>query len=86
MADRVEKHFVEDGKLLPHDPPDGEQWLDDQRESGSARDQLADPRFVHSRAVGVHVGLTPRRHQSGEIDYDGGISLKTCAVQGRRRL
>jgi transposase len=30
-------------------------------------------RFVHSRAVGAHVGLTPRRHQSGEIDYDGGI-------------
>jgi len=27
-------------------------------------------RFVHSRAVGAHVGLTPRRHQSGEIDYD----------------
>jgi transposase len=24
--------------------------------------------------VGAHVGLTPRRHQSGEIDYDGGIS------------
>jgi transposase len=31
-------------------------------------------RFVHSRAVGAHVGLTPRRHQSGKIDYDGGIS------------
>lgn len=31
-------------------------------------------RFVHSRAVGAHVGLTPRRHQSGEIDFDGGIS------------
>lgn len=31
-------------------------------------------RFVHSRAVGAHVGLTPRRHQSGEIDYDWGIS------------
>jgi transposase len=31
-------------------------------------------RFVHSRAVGAHVGLTPRRHQSGEVDYDGGIS------------
>jgi transposase len=24
-------------------------------------------RFVYSRAVGAHVGLTPRRHQSGEI-------------------
>jgi transposase len=31
-------------------------------------------RSVHSRAVGAQVGLTPRRHQSGEIDYDGGIS------------
>jgi hypothetical protein len=24
---------VEDSKLLPHDPPDGEQWRDDQRAS-----------------------------------------------------
>ena len=31
-------------------------------------------RFLHSRAVGAHVGLTPRRYQSGEIDYDGGVS------------
>jgi transposase len=31
-------------------------------------------RFVHSRAVGAHIGLTPKRYQSGEIDYDGGIS------------
>src|SRR6201987_5346027 len=31
-------------------------------------------RFVHSRAVGAHVGLTPKRYQSGEIDYDGGGS------------
>ena len=31
-------------------------------------------RFLHSRAVGAHAGLTPKRHQSGEIDYDGGIS------------
>lgn len=31
-------------------------------------------RFVHSRAVGAHVGLTPKRHQSGEVDYDGGVS------------
>ena len=31
-------------------------------------------RFVHSRAVGAHAGLTPKRHQSGEIDYDGGVS------------
>src|SRR5829696_8786026 len=31
-------------------------------------------RFIHSKAVGAHVGLTPKRHQSGEIDYDGGVS------------
>src|SRR6516165_10371119 len=31
-------------------------------------------RFVHSRAVGAHVGLTPKRYQSGEIDYDDGVS------------
>jgi transposase len=31
-------------------------------------------RFVHSRAVSAHVALTPRRHQSGEIDHDSGIS------------
>src|ERR1700726_5310486 len=31
-------------------------------------------RFAHSRAVGAHVGLTPKRCQSGEIDYDGGVS------------
>jgi transposase len=31
-------------------------------------------RFLHSKAVGAHVGLTPRRHQSGETDYDGSIS------------
>lgn len=37
-------------------------------------------RFVHSRAVGAHVGLTPRRYQSGEIDYDGGISKSGDAM------
>lgn len=31
-------------------------------------------RFVHSRDVGAHAGLTPKRYQSGEIDYGGGIS------------
>jgi hypothetical protein len=35
-------------------------------------------RFVRSRAVGAHVGLTPKRYQSGEIDYDGGVSK--CAT------
>lgn len=31
-------------------------------------------RFAHSKAVGAVLGLTPRRHQSGEIDRMGGIS------------
>ena len=31
-------------------------------------------RFAHSRAVGAHVGLTPKRYQSGETDYDGRVS------------
>src|SRR5262244_3143302 len=31
-------------------------------------------RFVRSRAVGAHVGLTPKRYQSGETDYEGGVS------------
>ena len=40
-------------------------------------------RFVHSRAVGAHVGLTPKRYQSGEIDYDGGVSnvATPCCAQ-----
>src|SRR5262249_11237744 len=49
-------------------------------------------RFVHSRAVGAHVGLTPKRYQSGEIDYDGGGSqcgdarLATSAYEARHSL
>lgn len=31
-------------------------------------------RFAKSRAVGAYVGLTSRRHQSGEMDYTGRIS------------
>ncbi len=31
-------------------------------------------RFKRSRTVGTHFGLTSRRHQSGEIDFDGHIS------------
>lgn len=31
-------------------------------------------RFKHSRTVGAHFGLTPRRSQSGEFDFDGHIS------------
>jgi len=36
---------------------------------------IDDPgRFSRSRAVGAHVGLTPRKYQSGETDVTGGIS------------
>jgi transposase len=31
-------------------------------------------RFRRSRDVGAYLGLVPRRYQSGEIDYSGGIS------------
>jgi len=31
-------------------------------------------RFARSKAVGAHFGLTPRRYQSGELDYSGRIS------------
>lgn len=34
----------------------------------------APERFVHSRDVGAHFGLTPRKYRSGEIDRNGGIS------------
>ena len=32
--------------------------------------------FRNSRAVGAWVGLTPRRYQSGEVDFDGHISRR----------
>ncbi len=36
---------------------------------------IGDPdRFDKSRSVGAYVGLTSRRHQSGEMDYSGRIS------------
>jgi transposase len=34
----------------------------------------APERFSRSRNVGAHFGLTPRRHSSGQTDYDGRIS------------
>ena len=33
-------------------------------------------RFCRSRSVGAYVGLTSRRHQSGDIDYGGRISRR----------
>jgi transposase len=36
---------------------------------------IDDPaRFAKSASVGAYLGLTPRRYQSGEVDYDGHIS------------
>ncbi len=36
---------------------------------------IDDPaRFVRSRTVGAYLGLTPRRHASGEVDWSGRIS------------
>jgi transposase len=36
---------------------------------------IDDPaRFKKSRQVGVHIGLTPRKYASGEIDYNGRIT------------
>jgi transposase len=32
--------------------------------------------FARSRAVGAWVGLTPRRYQSGDVDYEGHISRR----------
>jgi len=31
-------------------------------------------RFTRSRTVGAYLGLTPRRHASGEVDWSGRIS------------
>ena len=42
-------------------------------------------RFKHSRDVGAHFGLTPKRHQSGEVDRSGHIS-KTGDAQVRTAL
>ncbi|MGE0773463.1 MAG: IS110 family transposase [Sphingomonadaceae bacterium] len=49
-------------------------------------------RFVHSRAVGANLGLTPKRYQSGEVDYDGRISkcgdamLRTALFEAAQSL
>lgn len=44
---------------------------------------IEDPtRFGRSRAVGAHLGLTPRQHQSGEVDHRGRISRCGDALVG----
>ncbi|MCP5006729.1 MAG: IS110 family transposase [Planctomycetes bacterium] len=41
----------------------------------SFRTSIDDPkRFKKSKSVGVHLGLTPRKYASGEIDYNGRIT------------
>src|SRR5205814_6572898 len=36
---------------------------------------IDDPaRFIHSRDIGPHFGLTPRKYASGEIDRNGSIT------------
>lgn len=38
---------------------------------------IDDPsRFAKSASVGAYIGLTPRRHQTGELDYTGRISKR----------
>ena len=41
------------------------------------RQTIDDPhRFTSSATVGAYLGLTPRRHQSGEVDWTGRISKR----------
>ena len=38
---------------------------------------IDDPSHIRrSRDVGYYLGLVPRRYQSGEVDYTGGISMR----------
>ena len=39
-------------------------------------------RFVRSRSVRAHLGLTPRQHQSGEVDRSGRISRSVRRQKG----
>lgn len=51
----------------------------------SYKAEIDDPlRFRRSRDVGVHVGLTPKKYASGEVDRNGGISK--CGNTGLRTL
>lgn len=49
-------------------------------------------RFERARAVGAHLGLTPRQHQSGEVDRLGAISkcgdpyVRTILVEASNSL
>ncbi len=48
---------------------------------------IDDPaRFARSRDVGSHLGLTPRKYASGEIDRNGAISKSGDRLRGKRCL
>jgi len=42
-------------------------------------------RFARSRNVGAHLGLTPRRYQSGETGVQGAVNSEGCARQAEVR-
>jgi len=47
---------------------------------------IDDPsRIRRSRDVGAYLGLVPRRYQSGEVDYVGGISKGAADRRLRRQ-
>ena len=43
------------------------------------------PRFRQSRDLGAYLGLVQRRHQAGEVDYFGSISIESCRLASRRQ-
>ncbi|MBC9033939.1 hypothetical protein IAG41_16235 [Sphingomonas sp. JC676] len=45
VTDDIEQHLVQPGELLPHDAPDGQQWLDNDGQSRQPLDQLTDTRL-----------------------------------------
>ena len=59
-------------------PPadDGARHRRHRRRCRSLRRSRTPENFGNSRAVGAWIGLTPRRYQSGEVDYDGHISRR----------
>ena len=50
-ADHIQQHLVQDGQLLPHDPADTEQRLDDRGQPRKSCDELADPRVVSRKLL-----------------------------------
>jgi hypothetical protein len=73
----------------PRETPSSELAAQDDYSRGIPRASLRSVNqpqlFIHSRAVGEHVGLTPKRYQSGEVDCDSRVS-KCGDVLLRRRM